>query len=374
MSTTDKYGGKPGVGWGLVGAVLLSLAGCHPATPPHTADYGGQPVPLPLVLRADSNYREYGRRFALARAGWVRVHCTGELAQGEPIPTRDLDNVELFFDMGNQKHRAFGDGDDRHYLISRWPQKLLVQPADPTDRLQYAFAEAGGTRRYEVRVPWASLGYRPAVGRRFGFDCSATDNDSGRKDRMLCWHAPDTDGFLNTALYGTLVLQQQAAATAAGTVGCAFVATPPILDGQVDPAWQSLPIHYLVSCVYGPRVAAANFVVQFRTCWNQDYLFVLFEVQDDTDVFAGNYAQVRDYGWLEDSAGTTLWQLNNTARHNGGALKNRVADTLLYLKPGSYLARYSTDESHSPERWDTSPPKGEFYGIALYRVSGPQAR
>lgn len=371
MRTIDKCGGKKNAaGWLAIIALLLSLAGCYGPAPLRTGVYEEQP--LPLVLRADSNYQEYGRRFVLPRAAWLRVRCTGEfVAEGAPIPTRDLDNVELFFDMGNQKRKAFGDGDDRHYLITRWPDKLVVKPTDPADRLQYAFAKANGTSRYEIRVPWASLGYQPRTGRTFGFDCAATDDDSGRKDRMLCWHAPDTEGFLNTALYGLLVLQQQAAPTPTGTVGCPYVATALVLDGQLDPAWQRMPRHYPVSCVYGPRVAAANFVVQFRTCWNEENLFVLFEVQDDVDVFGGSYAQARDYGWIENARGTTMWQMSNTAHHNGGASKNRTVDTLLLLPPGAYLARYSTDESHSPAHWDALPPTGPFYGLTLDNAKRP---
>lgn len=97
-------------------------------------------------------------------------------------------------------------------------------------------------------------------------------------------------------------------------------------------------------------------------------------MQDDVAVFDGNSGKLRDYGWLEDAAGNTIWQLSSVARPNGGALKNQTTDTLLFLPPGRYLARYSTDESHSPERWDAAPPTNRFYGMAISSATEPAER
>lgn len=265
MKTTDKCGGERRAAQTAF-ALLLGGAACHDLAPLQTFNYPEQT--LPLVLPADSNDHEYGCRFAMSRAGWLRVHCTGEVMPSGPLVTQDLDHVALYFDLGNQKRKAFGDGDDYQYAITRLPAKLVVQPANQANRLQYAFAEKGATKWYEVQVPWASLKYRPSVDRTFGFDCTATDDDTHQKDRILCWHAKDAEGFLNTALYGNLVLQSRVAATSVGTVGCAYAVVAPVLDGRVDSIWQRLPAHPIVSRVYGSHVEPENFAAQFRTCWN----------------------------------------------------------------------------------------------------------
>ena len=184
---------------------------------------------------------------------------------------------------------------------------------------------------------------------------------------MLAWHATDEELFLNTSLYGNLLLQKTTATTPFDVIGCPYKMTNNLTE-KIDSSWSHIPAHSLNSWVYGNRVPPENFAAQFRTYWNEEAIFFLFEVQDDKNVFSGNHLNGRDYGWIENASGNTVWQLQDSAQYNGGSRKNRVVDTVISLGSGNYLARYSTDESHSPENWDASAPNNSFYGISIEEV------
>jgi CubicO group peptidase (beta-lactamase class C family) len=76
-----------------------------------------------------------------------------------------------------------------------------------------------------------------------------------------------------------------------------------------------------------------------------------------------------DYGWIENIAtGDTVWKMTvDKTIHAGGAVKNRMVDTTINLSKGDYILHYISDDSHSFNRWNATPPKFAFYGIALYK-------
>lgn len=58
----------------------------------------------------------------------------------------------------------------------------------------------------------------------------------------------------------------------------------------------------------------------------------------------------------------------------GGADKNLKVDKVITLPKGSYLVTYSTDDSHSFERWNALPPDDpQFWGVTLNPVAAVDA-
>ena len=53
----------------------------------------------------------------------------------------------------------------------------------------------------------------------------------------------------------------------------------------------------------------------------------------------------------------------------GGAEKNRLINASISLPAGKYILWYTSDDSHSFNRWNAKPPDYTFYGIALYKKS-----
>ncbi len=79
-----------------------------------------------------------------------------------------------------------------------------------------------------------------------------------------------------------------------------------------------------------------------------------------------------DYGWLQSIRQDTLWtmkDLNKTFRASG-AFKNRQKIGILNLKKGRYKLNYITDDSHSVQSFNATPPQDSIYwGIEIYTLS-----
>jgi hypothetical protein len=102
-----------------------------------------------------------------------------------------------------------------------------------------------------------------------------------------------------------------------------------------------------------------------------------FMLDDETEirVYAlgeGDRSEMYDYAWIEDAkTGRALWEMTyRVSEHAGGAQKNRMFDGSLVLPAGEYLLRYESDDSHSLEDWNSTPPRDPFsYGVTLFRVT-----
>lgn len=83
----------------------------------------------------------------------------------------------------------------------------------------------------------------------------------------------------------------------------------------------------------------------------------------------GSNGDMFDYGWIESDGGDVLWQMNYSMTfHAGGGRKNRLVNTTLTLEKGSYKLRYTSDDSHSFEDWNTDPPEDPMmWGITVYK-------
>jgi hypothetical protein len=99
-----------------------------------------------------------------------------------------------------------------------------------------------------------------------------------------------------------------------------------------------------------------------------------FRLTEETEIliFAigeGLGSDMYDYGWIESVAtGDTLWEMTmELTSHAGGAKKNRQVDTSMILPAGTYELNYKSDDSHSFNQWNATPPEIAYYGIAIYK-------
>jgi len=85
----------------------------------------------------------------------------------------------------------------------------------------------------------------------------------------------------------------------------------------------------------------------------------------------GPNAGLFDYGYLEDSNGNLIWKFDiYTKNYAGGDEKNRLDAKVLNLKPGNYVLRYKSDDSHSTNSWNSTPPSDyNYWGVELYELS-----
>ena len=102
-----------------------------------------------------------------------------------------------------------------------------------------------------------------------------------------------------------------------------------------------------------------------------------FELTEDGKVYIyavgeGTHGDMYDYAWIENSeTGRVVWEMTyRKTERAGGARKNRLFDDTVYLKEGEYDVYYRTDDSHSFEEWNDSPPYDpESWGITIYSAN-----
>lgn len=77
-----------------------------------------------------------------------------------------------------------------------------------------------------------------------------------------------------------------------------------------------------------------------------------------TAVGEGFDDEMADYGWLVDARShDTVWEMEyGRTEHAGGAEKNRLAEEVVSLPAGSYVAHFSTDGSHAYGEWNSAAP------------------
>lgn len=75
-----------------------------------------------------------------------------------------------------------------------------------------------------------------------------------------------------------------------------------------------------------------------------------------------------DYGWIKNArTRETVWEMDRwNTDYAGGAQKNRVCREEVELPAGNYLVYYATDDSHSSERFNATPPYDPYaWGLTL---------
>jgi len=85
----------------------------------------------------------------------------------------------------------------------------------------------------------------------------------------------------------------------------------------------------------------------------------------------GTEGEMHDYGWIVDArTHDVVWEMRyRGTEHAGGATKNRLANEVLELPAGSYVAHFVSDGSHSSDGWNAAPPfEPERWGLTMVAV------
>ncbi len=78
-----------------------------------------------------------------------------------------------------------------------------------------------------------------------------------------------------------------------------------------------------------------------------------------------------DYGTITNLAGKIIWNMEWAKSKNaGGSDKNRICYDVIELEAGEYKLNYVTDNDHSYNRWNLTPPDyPDFWGIQVLNFS-----
>jgi len=124
------------------------------------------------------------------------------------------------------------------------------------------------------------------------------------------------------------------------------------------------------------KTAKNNIVAQLIRVGDDEHVRKQFTLDKTTRLHIycigeGDEDEMYDYGWIENvNEHRTVWKMRyrNTVRA-GGAAKNRLADTIITLPPGTYRVHFRSDDSHSYRHWNEQPPDDrQNWGITIYRI------
>ncbi|QSB14773.1 endo-1,4-beta-xylanase [Natronosporangium hydrolyticum] len=168
------------------------------------------------------------------------------------------DRVELYVDDSNAKAGDYQEG-DAHYTVER----------DGTVTGDGAVAEVLATDtgyQLEAALPLVTDGEQ---GREVGFDIRVTDGATGEQ---LSWSDQSHEQDSDTSRWGTLSLIEPLR-----HVDVPFADTAPVIDGEIDPVWETAPSVATEVLVEGSADGAQ---AEVRLLWDDDRLYLLAEVAD----------------------------------------------------------------------------------------------
>ncbi len=159
-------------------------------------------------------------------------------------------------------------------------------------------------------------------------------------------------------------------------------------DSHSYEEWNALPPddpYFWGATLWPASSADAKNIIPYREPKTASPLVNLTRVRDDELVSQGfkikSTMDVRilclgegsdhlvDYGWIIDAnTREKVWKMKQyKTDHAGGAKKNRRTSEVITLDKGDYIAYYSTDDSHSYNDWNSSPPQEEdLWGLSVW--------
>jgi len=317
------------------------------------------------------NICEKDTLFTIKEGTAVQIYSIGELDVSLFGTPRNYffksDAIEISFisdnDLKEQKEFTFSWGDGKpgpDNKVSYIKDGVIVKSLYKNELEMYT---------YEVTLPWKILNLSPDKDAKISFNAAVGDNDDGIKQHAkIAWKVDKGNLSLKSRDSSVIVLSSLVRKNA-DEIFSIFKSQTSINDSAF---WQKVPGQPFKTIIYGSVADSSDLSATMKSAWDEHNLYLFFKVLDSRrgHVSSTSYSgrTLSDYGWIEDKQGKRVWEMHAAyTKHVGGALKNQGSDTAIYLEPGQYRLKYSTDESHNWNNWDDKPPVTTFYGIRLYK-------
>ncbi len=320
-----------------------------------------------VLIKNVGDYISIKRPFNIENDTMVKIFAVGEFVKEQTLNPWEYDNVEIYFDLKNEKKTSFDTKYDRQYRVD-YDYPEISGNYSTAENIKFVQGDPSKTSYlFEIRFPWKTLNnIKPSDGLKIGFDINVCDNDgNGRKD-CICWHFEKQQWpWENPSVFGTMALAENFKGYENDSLCTAVRTKVPInLDGKIENAWNIAPKYKMAKTTSEKMPDPDNISAVFRSVWDDEYLYLLVEV---TDNFKFVLPLTGDYGWIENEKRDTIWIMKQSdSQFAGGAASNRFVNSSLFLKKGNYTLNYSTNQSNSPNRWIRKRPEISFYGIAVY--------
>ncbi|UCG55764.1 MAG: tetratricopeptide repeat protein [Phycisphaerales bacterium] len=118
------------------------------------------------------------------------------------------DGIELFIDADNSKSDSYGQNDYQYcFQWDRNNPTMIEEKQGNTANVKFAMVSTANRYVTEVKLPWATLGVKPAPGRTIGLDVHIDDDDDGGdRDSKVLWHAKEDVAYLHPSAFGNAQL------------------------------------------------------------------------------------------------------------------------------------------------------------------------
>ena len=120
------------------------------------------------------------------------------------------------------------------------------------------------------------------------------------------------------------------------------------------------------------KYRSKNLIVSISNVGDEEDLSKRFNINNRTNIRIialgeGSGGELVDYAWITNRNGKIVWEMKyDETSHAGGARKNRIFNDTITLKSGKYILHYKSDDSHSFEDWNDTPPNNpEMYGVTI---------
>jgi hypothetical protein len=311
--------------------------------------------------------------FTIEKGGWYQVFAGGQvLAVSDYNYTPyQSDNIQLFLNRGTGSGHARND-ETRvfhfNYLFNKIAgvrDERLPDSWLKNTQIRYGFSDPSDTSYVlEVGIPWREIGAGP-VRKPLGMNIfiGDADLDENQRKSMLSWALRGNEAWDDANLFGILSFNPRSHPL--NRKGCysPMVAKPPKVDGSVDDIW-SIVEWSAIDIPYQNKVSRFNNSGKFKSLYDSQYLYFLFMVNDNCKNKTG--AITKDKCWIEDAGnGELIWKMpaDTSQGYPSCTVRHRM-----YLKPGRYVLRYSSDGGHSVEGWYGKAPVNDIYGGVIYKA------
>lgn len=118
------------------------------------------------------------------------------------------DSVEIYIDALNKKSAEYSQTDYQYTFTWDKTSPVLGEiKHQNTNGVQYALVTTPEGYRLEAKLPWTTLGTKPAAGTKIGLDVHVNDNQGNRRrDAKISWHSRTDDAWENPRSFGTAEL------------------------------------------------------------------------------------------------------------------------------------------------------------------------
>lgn len=321
------------------------------------------------IIKEAGDYVRIRRPFQIERDTTVNIFAVGEFVKEMTLNPWEYDIAEIYFDLKNEKKTSFDNRLNRQYRFD-YDSPEVTGNFSTADNIKFAQGDPSKTSYlFEIRLPWKTLdSIKPSDRLRIGFDMNVTDNDGGTRKNFITWHFKNNEqAWNNPSVYGAMILCDHNKNHSNDSVCLSLKAKKPLtIDGKIENDWMAAPIYKLTKTIsdFSKFPDKNDLSAQFRSEWDNDYLYVLIEV---TDNYKYIFPLNGDYGWIENEKQDTIWIMQNSnSKYAGGAITNKYVNATIPLKAGNYILNYSSNQTNSFNRWIRTRPEISFYGIAVY--------